>query len=317
MDFLETIKQSEKRLNKLRIITNFFENSDIVGISIRTKVIHDIFNANAARDFSRLELFHLQFTDTFLDLMQKLKKKNEQKYLIYQNEININNEFIFSYKTEIKNDRFREDCIIHNQQLNSFFENIYQILAFDKKEVVHRNFLNDFCSKYAETHFRNISNNDFSNFDCLKPEQNHEYQGLLIEKKLIGKMNIARFKSKFICGFKFNENYFMVYEFIHANIHFVYNFKKQLFALCNFDDFANTNFSKNTSNKQALINELNEKTNELTKQSTLQLKVIPDEVQSVIKEYHQKISSISFLDDLQKIDEQTNVLRSMLNLKIN
>ncbi|MEO0059584.1 MAG: hypothetical protein RLZZ312_1231, partial [Bacteroidota bacterium] len=68
---------------------------------------------------------------------------------------------------------------------------------------------------------------------------------------------------------------------------------------------------------QALINELNEKTNELTKQSTLQLKVIPDEVQSVIKEYHQKISSISFLDDLQKIDEQTNVLRSMLNLKIN
>ena len=74
MDFTTIIRDSEKRLNKLKILINFFDQSQIIAIHVRTKVIHDIFFSNKTLDTSKLELFHLQYTDSLLDLLVKLKK---------------------------------------------------------------------------------------------------------------------------------------------------------------------------------------------------------------------------------------------------
>lgn len=79
MEFEEIINNSEGRLNKLKIFSNFFDNSLVISIAVRTRVVHDIFASNKSLDINKLELFHLQYTDTLIDLLTKLKKNLEQK----------------------------------------------------------------------------------------------------------------------------------------------------------------------------------------------------------------------------------------------
>ena len=317
MDFSEIIKQSEKRLNKLRVITNFFDNADMIGISIRTRVIHDVFTSNPSLDVMKLELFHLQYTDTFLQLMQQLKKKTEQKYLLIQNEIKINSDFVVNYQTEIKKDSFREDTIKCNVATQHFFETAYGFLAFDTAQNVDDALvLREFSQQYASEYFRPLSEAQFQALDKATIGLAHVYKDILIEKKLLGKLNIHRFKVKFLCGFQHNHQRFSVFEFIHSNEHFMFSHQKNQFQLLYLKEFAALEFSKNSSNKQELIKSLLKKIKNLEQQATTSLKQIPNEVQLVVIEYYNKISSISFLDDLQNVDEQTNILKTMLNLNI-
>ena len=41
------------------------------------------------------------------------------------------------------------------------------------------------------------------------------------------------------------------------------------------------------------------------------------DVEEVLEGYLEKISGVDFLDELQNVDEQTNILRAMLNININ
>ena len=318
MDFLEIIKQSEKRLNKLRVITNFFDNADVVGISIRTKIIHDVFTSNTNLDSMKLELFHLQYTDTFLQLMQQLKKKIEQKYLLIQNEIKINAEFVANYKTEIKKDSFREEVIKCNLSTQLFLETAYDYLAFMNPAKANALFeVNEFKDKWGAEYYRQISDADSQKISNLETPLFHSYNIITIDKKLLGKLNIHRFKIKFQCGFQYNNSFFSLFEFIHTNEHLIFNHQINQFQVFEIKDFPTLNFAKNSSNKQDLIQTLTNKITDLEKQAKTSLKLIPKEVKLVIKEYYLKISSLSFLDDLQNVDEQTNILKSMLNLNIN
>ena len=318
MEFSETIKQSEKRLNKLRIITNFFDNADVVVISIRTKIIHDVFVANPTLDVTKLELFHLQYTDSFLQLMQQLKKNTEQKFLLIENEIKINSEFVKTYQSEIKQDSFKEDTVKCNQKLKLFFESAYDFLAYNNLSKASESlYLSHFANQYGPEYYRQLSTENFKDLDQQKIDVFHLYQDYFIEKKLLGKININRFQVKLLCGFQYNDFYFSIFEFVHVNEHFIYNHHKKQFQLLDLKSYTAFDFSKNNSNKQALIISLNKKIKNLDQQANNVLKHIPADVQQVIKEYYNKIAAISFLDNLQNVDEQTNILKTMLNLNIN
>ena len=70
------LSQSKRRLTKLKLLANFFENVDIISIYIKTDIIHNLFQENKALDYSKLELFHLQYTDSLIELLTKIKKQN-------------------------------------------------------------------------------------------------------------------------------------------------------------------------------------------------------------------------------------------------
>lgn len=317
MDASENIKLSEKRLNKLRVITNFFDHADVTNISIKTKIIHDIFASNQALDSMKLELFHLQYTDTFLQLMQQLKKKIEQNYLLIENEIKANETFIASYKTEINQDDFRKDIINCNVNVQLFFEAAYEYLAFDNPEKA--SFLleiNNFKNKWSSEYFRPISDEHFTALEHVKSVVFHSFNNIHIEKKLLGKLNIQRFKVKFLCGLQNSNQCFSVFEFIHVNEHFIFNHQSNHFLLLDLKNFSTVNFSRNSSNKQLIIKTLTDKIAALHNKSNTSLRQISQDILLVLQEYYLKISAMSFLDDLQNIDEQTNILKSMLNLNI-
>jgi hypothetical protein len=319
LEIPEIIKDSTKRLNKLKILSNFFNHAAIISISVKTKVIHELFLSNKSLDINKLELFHLQYTDSLLDLMFKLKKKIEQKFLVLTNEIETNLEIISSFEKNIEKSNFREKVNYHNFLMQSFMEALYNNLAYniDYETIINFTDKNNLYIEKGLEYYRKIDENDFENFQKKSLETEYEFKGYKIEKKLLGKLNIQQFKFKFLCGFQYENQYFEVFEFIHSNEYFIYNLAQNKFYSIQLKDFEKINFSKNISNKNNVISELKMKNMELKRNAEQTLKTIPNDIEKVLNDYYDKISSLEFLDNLQNIDEQTNILRTMLNININ
>lgn len=318
MEFEEIINNSEARLHKLKILSNFFDDGLIIGITVRTRVIHDIFASNTTLDTNKLELFHLQYTDSLIDLLTKLKKNLEQKYTIVINEIQINTDVIESFKGQIQKENFRECVQTHNLIIQGFLESLYNQLAFnnsDSKNILCQE-IDELEKDKGLEYYRKLSAEDYQKLSNLSVNGYYEYQNFKIEKKLLGKINIQNFAFKFLCGFQFDNHFVEVYEFIHSEEHFIYLKEKKEFLSIKIDDFKKLDFSKNVSSKKEILLQLQQKNTELKVKSNTILKAIPNDIEQVLKDYNEKISAIEFLDDLQNIDEQTNILRTMLNINI-
>ncbi len=68
------LSNSLKVISKLQLLSTFFEEEIIFKIYIRTQVIHKMFESNPELDINKLDLFHLQFTESVLELLRKIKK---------------------------------------------------------------------------------------------------------------------------------------------------------------------------------------------------------------------------------------------------
>ncbi len=318
MEITAIIKDSEKRLNKLKVLTNFFDQSQVIAISVRTRVIHDMFASNKSLDANKLELFHLQYTDSLLDLLIKLKKNVEQNYVLINNEIQINTDVINTFVSEIKKDDFVDKVRTHNLIMQTFMESLYNDLAFENKmsKLTNLEEKNDLSNEMGIEFYRKIALQEYEKLNAISSNSIYDFFDFRIEKKLLGKLNIQKFKFKFLCGFQFNNQFIEIYEFIHCNEYFIFLKEKNEFLTLNLAEFKNIDFSKNNSNKKEILMQLKRKNVDLNNKAERTLKSIPSDVEIVLNNYYNKISSMEFLDDLQNIDEQTNVLRTMLNINI-
>ena len=59
-NFDRIIAESSKKLSTLKVLSNFFNHPDLIAISIRTQIIHNLFENNLSLDINKLELFHIQ-----------------------------------------------------------------------------------------------------------------------------------------------------------------------------------------------------------------------------------------------------------------
>jgi hypothetical protein len=318
LEITAIIKDSEKRLNKLKVLTNFFDQSQVIAISVRTRVIHDMFASNKSLDANKLELFHLQYTDSLLDLLIKLKKNVEQNYVLINNEIQINTDVINTFVSEIKKDDFVDKVRTHNLIMQTFMESLYNDLAFENKmsKLTNLEEKNDLSNEMGIEFYRKIALQEYEKLNAISSNSIYDFFDFRIEKKLLGKLNIQKFKFKFLCGFQFNNQFIEIYEFIHCNEYFIFLKEKNEFLTLNLAEFKNIDFSKNNSNKKEILMQLKRKNVDLNNKAERTLKSIPSDVEIVLNNYYNKISSMEFLDDLQNIDEQTNVLRTMLNINI-
>ena len=75
--YTQIIEDSAKRLRTVKTLSNFFNHKDLFAVYIRTKVIHNLFESNKNLDANKLELFHVQYTSSLIELFSKLKKSKE------------------------------------------------------------------------------------------------------------------------------------------------------------------------------------------------------------------------------------------------
>jgi len=74
--------------------------------------------------------------------------------------------------------------------------------------------------------------------------------------------------------------------------------------------------SKNLSNKGSIVTDMKLKNEQLKEKLTTIKTSMPNDVENVLAAYLEKISGVDFLEELQNVDEQTNILRAMLNINI-
>ncbi len=314
--FVQIIKDSDKRLVVLQVLANFFNHKDLIGVVIKTKIIHNLFKKNRSLDCNKLELFHLQFTDSIIELFRKLKKSKEQQYLLISDEININNETIASLQSEIEKSDFPENAKIHAQIMSQKVAQLYQMFVSDQQELFSWNEILMFSNQYQSKYYREINSNQF---EQLIPVDRKVYNNShsIFEKKLLGRLNILQFRIKFLCGLVCNNQIIEVYEFRDSNDKFIFVGNDKSFYFLENENAKGIDLSKNSSSKNQVLFELNTKNTQLkTTLETIKTS-LPESVEQVLKDYLDKISSTNFTDDLYNVDEQTNILKTMLNIKIN
>ena len=315
--FAQVIRESDKRLLVLKMLANFFNHKDLFAVYVRTKVIHNLFQSNKNLDVNKLDLFHVQYTSSLTDLFQKLKKAKEQQYLLMADEIYINSDLVQKLEKESEARNFSDEVRRHNQNMGTALKQLYDMLATNVTVPFSWASIMLFSSRLAPEFYREVNTEQF---DLLvKHDDKKVYQNdyAIIERKLLGRLNILNFRVKFACGISHDNAYAEVYDFMDSNDKFVFINGSKSFYFLSADSAKDIDLSKNLSNKADIIMGLRYKNDLLRdKQATVKTS-LPKDVEGVLAAYLEKISGVDFLDDLQNVDEQTNILRAMLNININ
>ncbi|WP_172283781.1 hypothetical protein [Chryseobacterium sp. LAM-KRS1] len=305
------LSQSKRRLTKLKLLANFFENVNIISIYIKTDIIHNLFNENKTLDFQKLELFHLQYTDSLIELLTKIKKKKENDLLAVINEIDINNQYISAFE-ERKVDSFEIDRKMYSGIFSTHLKNLYKDLTEDKFTLNWNDVLY-FHKKYATEFYRTEA--DESKLK-LHPVPSYQYNDYFIERKLLGKLNIQNFKVRFMCGYKIDRNEYELFRIFQSDEHFIFNIEEKRLYLID-DELAYLNTAENESNQIVIINQLKRKNQELEESIGERKRTLPEDVETVLKDYLRNLENVDIMSKIFDVNEETNILRAMLNLNLN
>jgi hypothetical protein len=317
--YVQIIKDSAKKLRDVKMLSNFFNHKDLFAVYIRTKVIHNLFESNRSLDINKLELFHVQYTSSLIELFQKLKKSKEQQYLLINDEIYINDDLIKKLEKETEGDNFQSSARKHGVIMANKLKEIYAMLdsgnispSFGWGDIMV------FSVQKGREFFRELPGGEvFLQLTDSDGKKTYQAEYAVIEKKLIGKLNKLNFRVKFTCGLRFENEYVEVFDFIDSNEQFIFINSIKTFYLLDEKMANGLDLSKNSSDKEAIIFELKSK-NDLLRDKLSTIKtVLPQTVEEVLEGYLTKISGVDFLEELQNVDEQTNILRAMLNININ
>lgn len=317
--YAQAIKESNKRLLVLKTLSNFFNHKDLFAVYIRTKVIHNLFESNANLDINKLELFHIQYTSSLIDLFQKLKKAKEQQYMLINDEIYINDELIGKLARETESLDFTGEARRHAQNMSAKLRELYNILEsgsagkpFSWGDVMM------LSTRFGQEFYRELTDAEkFLQLTDTESKKTYNNEYAVIERKLMGRLNKLNFRIKFTCGFRYQNEYIEVFDFVDSNDRFIFIDSIRSFLLLDEEMAKGLDLSKNQSNKSEIVNVLRQK-NEVLHDRLGSIKTsLPQDVTDVLESYLIKISGVDFLEELQNVDEQTNILRAMLNININ
>jgi hypothetical protein len=315
--YAQAIKDSSKRLLVLKMLSNFFNHKDLFAVYVRTKVIHNLFEANKSLDVNKLELFHIQYTSSLTDLFQKLKKAKEQQYMLVNDEIYINQELAAKLEKETTTANFAGECRKYGQAMGSKLREFYEVLSGHGSNFSWGDVLM-FSARYGQEFYRDITDGEV--FLALTENESksayHSDHGT-IERRLMGRLNKLNFRVKFACGLRFDTEYLEVFEFVDSNDRFIFINGIRSFYLLDSDLAQSLDLSKNMSHKGEIVAELKQKNDMLHERLSTIKTALPQDVEDVLAQYLDKISGVDFLEELQNVDEQTNILRAMLNININ
>ena len=314
--YAQILKDSSRKLVVLELLSNFFNHKDLLGILVKTKIIHTLFKNNRTLDSNKLELFHIQFTSSLIDLFQKIKKSKEQQYLLVTDEVYINNDIISKLKFEIGQEKFSLQMKEHAQKMSKKIEQLYSIFVTDTNSFFDWKETMSFSESIQSEYYREISIEQYERLTSVHKNL-YENKHVKFEKKLLGRLNILKFKIKFLCGLVCNNEIIEVYEFRDSNDRFIFIGNDKSFYFLTNEMAKGADLSTNNSVKGEIITQLLDRNAALELELSTIKTSLPDTVQEVLKDYLDKISSIDFIENLQNVDEQTNILKTMLNININ
>ncbi|MES2809952.1 MAG: hypothetical protein V4619_15080 [Bacteroidota bacterium] len=314
MDDNPILRESTKYLNKLQLLSAFFEDEIVYKIYLRTQVIHKLYENNAELDVNKLELFHVQFTAAVIDLLKKIKKINERNSSLLFEEIHLNKDLIKS----IQDSDFAESDYDNDKQrqalrINTSLRKLYQVLSEESHEYPLAKNINAFSGRYAQDYFFDITTPMLTSLTAYEPNEVYTNASAIIERKLMGRLCKYDFRTEFYCGLKTANLALEVYKFINEPVWYVFYPSRNLFLLCDYDLLNNIDTSTEVTRNDRIIQELLDKNDQLQSSASIIRINIPAEVKTLLAENYKKISDINFLQNIAGFDAQANILKAMLN----
>ena len=313
----EILKKSKRRIQKLKLLSKFFGQTELINIIIKTEIIQSYFETKSelGLDFNKLELFHLQYTDSLLVLLDKIKKQKEANILTIYKEIDANKDYIDSFIDRENGGRdFEIERKYQNGYVSEFLENIYSNLTDVRKPLDYKK-IRELSNNYAVEYYRTTAKLEFlislPNIRC------YEYENVDVERKLLGKLNSNHFKIRFLCGYNINNQIFELFKITDIDEDFIWNLQINEFYMITEDISVLLDKSPNTSSKKSFVTELNTKNKELEERAKILKSTLPEQVLSILEKYKENLENQEIINQLLSIDEELNILNSMLNLNLN
>ncbi|MFY0255225.1 hypothetical protein ACDQ55_14850 [Chitinophaga sp. 30R24] len=312
------LKDSNKIISKLQLLSVFFEEEVIYKIYLRTQVVHKLFETNTEElDLNKLELFHLQYTATVIDLLKKIKTSNEKNVSLLFDEIQLNKELIEKINDSVFSEKnFNLDKQRQALKINLSLRKLYQVLSDDTDEYPLSKNINAFSARFAQDFFYDIPPDTIQALISFQPEEVYRNSHATIQKKLLGLLCKIDFRSDFFCGLKAGNAIIEVYQLTNLDRHFLYFPAKNLFLFCDMSQIPGVDWSNTISKKARIAQELSDKNDQLENQAKATKSALPTNVKPLLQEYYEKISDVNFLHNIGNYDVQTNILKTMLNTNI-
>lgn len=308
------LNNSNKTISKLQVLSAFFDEEIIYKIYLRSQVVHKMFETNPELDINKLELFHVQYTDSVIDLLRKIKIDNEKNVSLLYDEIHLNEELI----EKLNNATFTEKSYELDKQRQSLKMNLstralFKTLSENTDEYPFSKNINAFSNRYAPDFFYDISADQMLALINFDTDNVYKNTHATIQKKLMGLLCKVDFKTAFHCGLRSGDLAVEIYRFLDMDREYLYLPSKNLLLLCDLSTIHNIDWTNNLSKKGRILQELTSKNDLLESRAKLIKTRLPDAVKTVLSEYNEKISEVDFLQKIGNYDVQTNILRAMLN----
>ncbi|HWV67270.1 hypothetical protein [Chitinophaga sp.] len=311
------LNDSNKTISKLQLLSTFFEEEIIYKIYLRSQVVHKLFETNPELDVNKLELFHLQYTATVIDLLRKIKASNERNVSILYDEIQINKDLIANMNDSVFSEKnYQLDKQKQSLKINLSLRKLFQVLSDNSEDYPFSKNINAFSARFSQDFYFDISPDALNELIKFNPAEVYRNNSAIIQRKLMGLLCKMDFKTEFYCGLTAGNLVLEVYRFLNLDRYFLFFPAKNLFLFCDLSAIQGVDWTNTLSKKTRLVQELTDKNDNLMSRANVLKTVIPDNVQALLKEYYEKISDVDFLQQIGRFDVQTNILKTMLNTNV-
>ncbi len=313
-DLKRILKESEKIISRLQLLATFFEDEVVYRIYLRSQVIHKLFDSNDELDINKLELFHLQYTETVVELLRKIKKNNEQRVSLLYDEMQLNDELITRLKhAGYSEQEFNGDKEKQAARVSRAIENLFKNLSDYSTDNPFPKNIREFGIRYSREFFHDIREETLQSLIDYKVGDVYKNAYGIIHKKLVGLQCKHDFRNSFCGGLRMDDVLLEVYRLKDTDRHFLYYPSGNLFLFCDLSTITEVDWDDTISRKSKVINDLQDKIDVLKSKIELVKTNISAEVKQLLLEYCKKTEDVSFLQNLSNVDVEANMLKSMLD----
>ncbi len=314
---LNILKKSSTEINRLQLLSVFFDDEVIYKIFLRSQVIHQLFANNEELEIDKLDLFHLQFTESVIALLRKIKKSNEKNVSLIYDEIDLNEELINKISGSVINQQqFGLDKQKQSLKINQSLRRLFAVLSELSSDFPFSKNINVFSSKYANDFYFDLNTDQLATLIDFSKKQVYTNVNAIIERKLMGLLCKYEFRTEFAFGLKAGELVVEVYQFLDVDKHFLFFPSRNLFLFCDLSILNGVEMENNLSEKERIVQELEYKNDKLKSNAAMLKVAIPAEIVSLLEDSYIKISDINFLNHLNNFDVQSNILKAMLKTEL-
>lgn len=308
------LRESNKVISKLQLLSVYFQEEVVYKIYLRSLVIHQLFENNPELSIDKLELFHLQFTTSVIELLRKIKKNNEKNVTLLDDEMRLNEEVIQKLDETLHNEQsFLAGKQRQALKINNSLRNLYEVLSDLTTDFPFVKNITQFSALYAKDFYFAINEEQFAKLIDFDPKTVYINSYATIGKKLLGLLCKYDFKTEFVQGLKSGTMVIEVYRFLAEERYFMFYPSRNLFLFCEPAEILGNDWSVNSSEKTKMIQELAYKNDKLKSKAASLRTFIPAEIIRLLEENYAKISDLDFLNHLNNFDVQANILKTMLN----